>query len=100
MAVSFLSTLGKAGMAIGAGRATKRRARGSWASGLLLTAAGAAVEYFLDPQHGARRRNMVRDRTTALLRRSGRDWASKADYAAGQAKGMAHAAMPTGKSDY
>ena len=37
-----------------------------------LAAIGAALMYFFDPQQGARRRNMARDRVLALFRRGGR----------------------------
>jgi osmotically-inducible protein OsmY len=39
---------------------------------LRLAAIGAALVYFFDPQQGARRRNMLRDRTLAFFRRGGR----------------------------
>ncbi len=38
----------------------------------VFTAVGAALMYFFDPQQGARRRNMTRDRTLAIFRRAGR----------------------------
>jgi osmotically-inducible protein OsmY len=34
---------------------------------------GAALAYFFDPQQGARRRNMARDRFVAFFRRRGRE---------------------------
>jgi hypothetical protein len=41
---------------------------------LLAGGLGALAEYFfLDRQHGARRRHLVRDRTRAALRRRSRD---------------------------
>ena len=39
---------------------------------LLLAGIGAALAYFFDPQNGARRRNMTRDRTLAFFRQGGR----------------------------
>jgi hypothetical protein len=61
----------------------------------LLAAAGlgALAEYFfLDRQHGARRRHMVRDRTRAALRRRSRDAVRRAKYLEGVAEGAAHKA--------
>ena len=95
----MVTTLGKAGIGMVAGRASKRRSRRP-GRGLLLMVVGAAAEYFLDPQQGARRRNIARDRGLALVRRGGREAARKADYVAGQAKGVAHAAMPTPERTY
>jgi osmotically-inducible protein OsmY len=40
---------------------------------LRFAAIGAALVYFLDPQQGARRRAMARDRALAFFRRQGRD---------------------------
>lgn len=53
----------------------------------VLSAVGA---YFLDPERGARRRSVVRDRGLALARRGGRQAAGQASYAGGQAAGAAH----------
>lgn len=39
---------------------------------LRFAAIGAALVYFFDPQQGARRRNMLRDRTVAFFRKGGR----------------------------
>jgi osmotically-inducible protein OsmY len=39
---------------------------------LTLAGIGAALTYFFDPQSGARRRNVARDRVLAFLRRRGR----------------------------
>jgi hypothetical protein len=62
--------------------------------GALLVACGvgALAEYFLDRQHGARRRHMVRDRTRAALRRRSRDAVRRAKYLEGVAEGAAHKA--------
>ena len=62
---------------------------------LIAAAAGAAVEYFIDPNDGKRRRHIARDRGMAFLRRRGRDAASQADYAAGVAKGKIAEATPS-----
>jgi osmotically-inducible protein OsmY len=40
---------------------------------LRFAAVGAALVYFFDPQQGARRRNMLRDRVLAFFRRRGRE---------------------------
>ena len=54
---------------------------------------GALAEYFfLDRQHGARRRHMVRDRTRAALRRRSRDTVRRAKYLEGVAEGVAYKA--------
>lgn len=55
---------------------------------LLLAGIGAALAYFFDPQNGARRRNMTRDRTLAFFRQGGRK-AERAGRAVGsQASGL------------
>jgi osmotically-inducible protein OsmY len=67
-----------------------------------LAALGAA--YFFDPQNGARRRNVARDRAFAFLRRQRQDAERQARYAQGVAQGAAHkvkdAATPTGERTY
>ncbi len=55
-------------------------------------AAGGAAVYLFDPEQGARRRSIAIDRAGALLRRGKREAVSKADYAAGQARGAVHEA--------
>jgi hypothetical protein len=79
-----------------------RRARASGTCGAattmgaLLVAAGvgALAEYFfLDRQHGGRRRHIVRDRTRAALRRRSRDAVRRAKYLEGVAEGVAHKAV-------
>ena len=62
--------------------------------GALLVACGvgALAEYFLDRQHGARRRHMVRDRLRAALRRRSRNAVRRARYLEGVAEGVAHKA--------
>jgi osmotically-inducible protein OsmY len=53
-------------------------------------AIGAAAAYFLDPDNGARRRNVARDWTMARLRRGADEVQRKAQYAQGVATGVAH----------
>ena len=55
-------------------------------------AIGAAAAYFLDPDNGARRRNVARDWTMARLRRGADEVQRKAQYAQGVATGAAHRA--------
>jgi osmotically-inducible protein OsmY len=62
---------------------------------LLAAAAGAAVEYFIDPNEGKRRRHVARDRGMAFLRRRKQDAVRQADYAAGVAKGKVAEATPS-----
>jgi osmotically-inducible protein OsmY len=66
-------------------------------------AAGAAGEYFLDPQHGKRRRHVARDRGMALIRRPARRFAGEAQRRAADAEGVAegvvHAATRGGGRD-
>src|ERR1043165_7849901 len=50
---------------------------------------GAGLAYMFDPQSGKRRRHVLRDRATALLRRLGRRSVGRAKYVAGQAEGVA-----------
>jgi BON domain len=62
--------------------------------------AGAAGEYFLDPDNGKRRRHIARDRALAAIRRpakhAAREAARKASYAEGVAKGVMHEATTKG----
>jgi hypothetical protein len=53
-------------------------------------AAGAALEFFLDPRSGKRRRHLVRDRTTAAFRRRTRKVERQAHYEAGKILGFTH----------
>jgi hypothetical protein len=57
---------------------------------LIVSAFSAVGAYFLDPDQGARRRNLARDRALALLRRGGREAAGQARYAGGSAAGAVH----------
>ena len=67
------------------------------ASLVIGAATGAAAVWFLDPNDGARRRNVVRDKALKYARKSGADAERKARYAAGQAKGAAYEAAPGGE---
>ena len=73
-----------------------RRSRGRT---LLMGAAGAAAQYFLDPTDGRRRRAMARDRAAALLRRGSRQAAGTARYASGVAQGAVQQATPGGERE-
>ena len=53
--------------------------------------AGAALEFFLDPCTGKRRRHLVRARTTAAVRRGARRVERRAHYQTGKIVGLAHA---------
>lgn len=66
------------------------------ASLMVGAAAGAAAAWFLDPNEGARRRNVVRDKALKYARKGGAEAERKARYAAGQAKGVAYEATPGG----
>jgi osmotically-inducible protein OsmY len=50
---------------------------------------GAAAQYFLDPLGGSRRRSVATDKAGKYARQAGSEAASKAEYAAGVAKGAA-----------
>jgi osmotically-inducible protein OsmY len=66
------------------------------ASLVIGAAAGAAAAWFLDPNDGARRRNVVRDKAFKYVRRGGAEAERRARYAAGQAKGVVHEVTPGG----
>jgi osmotically-inducible protein OsmY len=68
----------------------------AWLTG---AATGAAAQYFLDAQAGARRRHTARDRALSLARRQAHEAAAKADYAAGHAKGKVASMKPTPSDD-
>jgi osmotically-inducible protein OsmY len=55
---------------------------------LRFAAIGAALVYFLDPQQGARRRSMARDRFLAFFRRRGREAARFGRAASSEAYGL------------
>jgi osmotically-inducible protein OsmY len=56
-------------------------------------AAAAAVTYFFDPQEGARRRNVARDRVLAFFRHSGRKAESAGRSVASEAYGLKQKAV-------
>ena len=60
---------------------------------LTLVGLGAALKYFLDPQQGARRRNMARDRVLAFFRQRGSD----VERAAGTVQAEAQAVVQKAK---
>ena len=60
-------------------------------------AAGFAAAWFLDPNDGTRRRNVLRDKTIKYARRGKETAVRKADYATGQVKGAASAATPSSR---
>jgi hypothetical protein len=76
------------------GRARSTGGPAARVAGLLVAGCvGALAEYFfLDRQHGARRRHVVRDRTRAALRRRSRDAVRRAKYVEGVAEGVAYKA--------
>jgi osmotically-inducible protein OsmY len=57
-------------------------------------AIGAAAAWFLDPNDGTRRRNVMRDKTMKYARQGKDEAARKASYAGGAIKGKATAAGP------
>jgi hypothetical protein len=59
--------------------------------------AGAAVEYLLDPEHGKRRRHVLRNWTQARFRRGAREVGRKGRYAGGKVVGVAADATPPGR---
>jgi hypothetical protein len=75
----------------GPARPRERSARELGAVAAFALAAGAALEFFLDPRSGKRRRHLVRDRTRAAFRRRARRVERQAHYEAGKIVGVAHA---------
>jgi osmotically-inducible protein OsmY len=63
---------------------------------ILGAAAGFAAAWFLDPNDGARRRNVARDKALKYARQGKDEAVRKADYAAGQIKGAAVQRAPVG----
>jgi osmotically-inducible protein OsmY len=63
---------------------------------LAIFGAGYAAAWFLDPDSGARRRNVTRDKAKSYASKGQQEAARKADYASGVAKGAAHAVTPSG----
>ena len=64
---------------------------------LTTSALGAAAAYFLDPDQGARRRNLLRDKALKLFRTGSRQAAGAAQAAANQATGAAYRAASTAR---
>jgi osmotically-inducible protein OsmY len=58
----------------------------------LIGGLGATLMYFFDPQNGRRRRHMLRDRTLAFFRRSGRRAERFGHKVAAEGEGLAHQA--------
>jgi BON domain-containing protein len=75
----------------GRARLQERSARELAAVAAFALAAGAALEFFLDPRSGKRRRHHARDRTMAAFRRRARTVERHAHYEAGKMVGAAHA---------
>jgi osmotically-inducible protein OsmY len=63
---------------------------------ILGAAAGFAAAWFLDPNDGARRRNVARDKALKYARQGKDEAVRRADYAAGQIKGAAVQKAPIG----
>ena len=63
---------------------------------ILGAAAGFAAAWFLDPNDGARRRNVARDKALKYARQGKDEAVRRADYAAGQIKGAAVQKAPVG----
>jgi osmotically-inducible protein OsmY len=63
---------------------------------LLGAAAGAAAAWFLDPNDGARRRNVTRDKAFKYARKGAREAETRAQYAGGVVKGAAVESDPAG----
>lgn len=92
------------GIAKGSRRSVRRAAmaarsprHGRMATFVVGSGAGAAAEYLLDPTDGKRRRHMLRDRTTSILRRGSRGAVRKTRYMAGKAQGVVAEATPPGR---
>jgi hypothetical protein len=75
----------------GSARLQERSARELATVAALALAAGAALEFFLDPRSGKRRRHLVRDRSSAAFRHRARSVERQAHYEAGKIVGVAHA---------
>ena len=63
---------------------------------ILGAAAGFALAWFLDPNDGARRRNVARDKALKYARQGKDEAVRRAAYAAGQIKGAAVQKAPVG----
>ena len=62
----------------------------------LVSGAGAALVYFLDPRNGRGRRARAKDQLDAKLRRTGQEAQQKASYVAGKAEGVAQSVTEPG----
>jgi BON domain len=102
IAIGAVETIFRTGRAWGTARtraATVRRPAPTVSTGAAVAAGaagGVAGAYFLDPQHGKRRRHVAFDRLMALLRRGKAESERKARYAAGFAKGAVAEATGAG----
>jgi osmotically-inducible protein OsmY len=63
----------------------------SWITATIL---GVGLAWFLDPNTGARRRNITRDKLLSLLRRGTREAGRRVEYAGGQAYGIVQERVP------
>jgi hypothetical protein len=68
----------------------RERAARELATVAAAVAAGVALEFFLDPRSGKRRRHLFRDGTTAAFHRRARRVERHAHYEAGKVVGLAH----------
>jgi hypothetical protein len=75
----------------GPARPHERSVRELAAVAAFAVAVGAALEFFLDPRSGKRRRHLVRDRTRAACRHRARRVERQGHYEAGKIVGVAHA---------
>jgi len=82
----------------GSARLRERSARELATVAAPALAAGVALEFFLDPRSGKRRRHLVRDRMTAAFRRRARRVERHAHYEAGKVVGLAHAVTHRGQT--
>ena len=63
-------------------------------------AVGAAAVFFLDPQAGARRRSVTRDKALSTAKSTADQAAGRAKHAAHQAQGAAASAKPSGPTTF
>jgi osmotically-inducible protein OsmY len=63
----------------------------SWITAAIV---GGGLAWFLDPNSGARRRNITRDKLRSLLRRGTREAERRVGYARGQAYGIVQERVP------
>jgi osmotically-inducible protein OsmY len=85
---------------VAAARATApRRTRTDKKKVAVAGAAGATGAYFLDPQAGARRRNVTRDKMLSLIRKGSERARREAKYRKSQAEGKAEALKSKARSE-